>query len=249
MEVAHLEEDRKIVAERVEMYRRIEADRLEADRDRAAQLAAQYLEEDITSARLVATNRLETDSRLVAEGLVDIQVALATERLKVDAMNAERVAAERQKTGKKDAEKIAAERLREDVKLELEFAKMDRLLDAERSAQDVSHDAKKQRLDMAEAIESMKSDGERRHVRAASNKEGVEFIEAIKKAFKGNFEAKHGARVLFTEARDAVSSSMSKANANLFKRHAWRLFKEQWPNSELSRNDCERCYFNVALKQ
>ena len=70
----------------------------------------------------------------------------------------------------------------------------------------------------------------------------------MKKAFAGKFEAKQGARVLFTDVRDAVSTSMSKVNENLFKRHAFRLFKEQWPNSELSRNDCERCYFNVALK-
>jgi hypothetical protein len=90
MEATRLEEDRRVAAERVEIYRRIEAARLAADKARAEQLAAEYLAQD----------------RLIA--------------------------AERQKAERIEAEKIAAERLKDDVKLELEFAEADRRLDAER---------------------------------------------------------------------------------------------------------------------
>ena len=49
------------------MLSRINADRQAADKARAEQLAARYLEEDAAQARLVAAERLETDQRLAAE--------------------------------------------------------------------------------------------------------------------------------------------------------------------------------------
>ena len=82
------------------MLSRINADRQAADKARAEQLAARYLEEDAAQARLVAAERLETDQRLAAE------------RQKIDAEKAAQIAAERQK-----AEMIAAERLEEDRRL------------------------------------------------------------------------------------------------------------------------------------
>jgi hypothetical protein len=107
---------------------------------------------------------------------------------------------ERQKAEKIEADKIAADRLKEDMKLDAE------------------------RLEAAGRHE-----GKRRHMRAAGNKEGVEFLEYVKKVFAESFEAKQGARVLYREARDAVSTSMSAVNENLFQRHAAKLLKEQWP--------------------
>jgi hypothetical protein len=86
-------------------------------------------------------------------------------------------------------------------------------------------------------------------MRAAGNKEGVEFLEHVKNVFAESFEAKQGGRVLYREARDAVSTSMSAVNENLFQRHAARLIKEQWPQMVPSRNDCERCYLHIAMKE
>jgi hypothetical protein len=100
-----------------EMLSRINADRHAADKARAEQLAARYLEEDAAQARLVAAERLETDQRLAAEGLVDVQAAIAAERQKIDAVKATRIAAERQMAEMIEAEKIAAERLEEDRRL------------------------------------------------------------------------------------------------------------------------------------
>jgi hypothetical protein len=99
------------------MLSRINADRQAADKALAEQLAARYLEEDAAQVRLVAAERLKTDQRLAAEGLVGVQAAIAAERQKIDAAKATRIAAERQKAEKIEAEKIAAERLEEDRRL------------------------------------------------------------------------------------------------------------------------------------
>jgi hypothetical protein len=210
--------DRKIATERVEKYNRIDADRLEADRATVAQLAAKYLEEDATHARVVAADRLETDQRLAAE------------RLKIDALNAEQVAVKRQKTEKVQAEKTAAERLKDDVKLELEFAEADRRLDAER--------LEAPRLDRRILRRTVDKD----EGKALQD----EIRRVVAECFEEN-EGGRVFSCEFQEVF-AKATVLTTYNPGVFKNWANTFFLAHWTNSRTSMFRNRRCFTNMAVK-
>jgi hypothetical protein len=229
MEAARLEVDRKIATERVEKYNRIDADRLEADRATVAQLAAKYLEEDATHARVVAADRLETDQRLAAE------------RLKIDALNAEQVAVKRQKTEKVQAEKTAAERLKDDVKLELEFAEADRRLDAER-------------LEADRRLVPLKNNGSqrvnRKHRRSDEIGGRLELKTDMNRVFTRFFEEKKGENILISKVYDIFrkSTSLSSVDYNVFKYHCRTIFCAQWTHSRVIFSGDSWWFTDMAVK-
>ena len=121
--------------------------------------------------RMIVSDRVKLYDRINADRKASDKVRaekLTALYLEEDATQARLIAAERQKAEKIEADKIAADRLKEDLKLDAE------------------------RLEAAGRHE-----GKRRHMRAAGNKEGVEFLEYVKKVFAESFEAKQGARVLY----------------------------------------------------
>lgn len=166
---------------------------------------------------------------MVAEKKRKLDAVYLIERAKINA--------DRQAADKARAEQLAVQYQEEDAARLVERQKAEKIESDKIAADRLKEDMK---LDAAE--------GKRRHMRAAGNKEGVEFLEHVKNVFAESFEAKQGGRVLYREAWDAVSTSMSAVNENLFQRHAIRLIKEQWPQMVPSRNDYERCYLHIAMK-
>jgi len=91
----------------------------------------------------------------------------------------------------------------------------------------------------------------RSHRQASSNKDGVRFIDTVKKVLAESFETNEGGQVFFGDIFDAVSKAtpMSAARENLLHRHSRRLFTEQWTSAGSAMVDSVRCFTGVSLKK
>jgi ribulose kinase len=91
----------------------------------------------------------------------------------------------------------------------------------------------------------------RSHRQASSNKDGVRFIDTVKKVLAESFETNEGGQVFFGDIFDAVSKAtpMSAVRENLLHRHSRRLFTEQWTSAGSAMVDSVRCFTGVSLKK
>ncbi len=91
----------------------------------------------------------------------------------------------------------------------------------------------------------------RSHRQASSNKDGVRFIDTVKKVLAESFETNEGGQVFFGDIFDAVSKAtpMSSARENLLHRHSRLLFTEQWTSAGSAMVDSVRCFTGVSLKK
>jgi hypothetical protein len=214
------------------MLSRINADRQAADKARAEQLAARYLEEDAAQARLVAAKRLKTDQILADEGLVDAAI-LSQHRQKIDAEKAAQIAAERQK-----AEKIAAERLEEDRRLV-----PDRSLVAEepneRPAEIMAPPAKKP------------ESGKRKHRKTSDIDGRSELVADMNRVFAERFEEAQDKNVPVNEVYDVFRKSTSLANPefSVFKHHCRKIFRAKWTHSQVVFKGNGNFFTDMAVKR